>query len=425
MKAWLLVLITLSSTIAAEKDSLQTASAQHINSFQLPDSMEFCGERIPIEVSDVRERLEDAYYLVLSTDFRIMQMLKRSQRYFPVFEKILKEMDVPDDLKFLACAESSLRIDAYSHADAGGLWQFIPSTAKLWGLRVDKIVDERFHVEKSTRAAITMLKSLREQFGSWSMAAAAYNTGQGNINEVIRMQRQNDYFESFLNKETRNYIFHIVVIKELLQHPEKYGFQFDDEDYYEPYDTGTKTITVKGPINDLGKWAIENGTTYKKLKLLNYWIMKYELPAGTWELMLPSDATPLVNVSTVQTDSTTLAQVITLDSVVASSDSQRFYIVHTVREGDYMERIARQYGVSVKDIMTWNLLASDATVLNSKLRIYVPAAKKIFHTVKIGDSLIKIAEQYKVSIDQIKQWNNLSGDVAVLGTNLTIYIGMN
>lgn len=424
MKIWFVVLITLSPVLAAEKDSLQTVSASHINSFQLPDSMDFCGERIPMEMSDVRERLEDAYYLVLSTDFRTMQMLKRTRRYFGTFEKILKEMDAPDDLKFLACAESSLRIDAYSHADAGGLWQFIPSTAKLWGLRVDKIIDERFHVEKSTRAAITMLKSLREQFGSWSMAAAAYNTGQGNINEVIRMQRQNDYFEVFLNKETRNYVFHIVVIKELLTHPEKYGFKFNDEDYYEPYDTVVQTVTVKGPINDLGQWAIANGTTYKKLKLLNYWIMKYQLPVGTWELMLPSDAIPVVNTGAVQTDSVG-DQSVALDSMVTSSDSQRFYIVHTVREGDYMERIARQYGVSVKEIMTWNRLSSDATILNSKLRIYVPAAKKIIHTVKTGDSLIRIAEQYKVSINQIKQWNNLSDDVAVLGTSLTIYIGMN
>jgi len=395
-----------------------TLRSQEDFSVTMPDSFSFCGERVPIEQEDVRERLEDAFYSRTGKDDRMLLLMKRTKRYFPFFERILKEMDAPDDLKFLAAAESGLRIEAYSRADAGGLWQFIPSTARLWGLTVTATVDERFHIEKSTRASITMLKSLKEAFGSWSLAAAAYNNGQANINKLLKEQKQTNYFEAFMNKETRNYVFQIVVLKEILMHPEKYDLKLSEKEFYQAFDHDTKRVAIKGPVADLGTWAIQQGTTYKNVKLLNFWIMKNSLPDGPWELLLPISAQPVA----VASDSIIVARA---DSVIpVKTDSSLVMILHTVREGDALIKIAKQYAVSASEIMHWNELKSDNIVVGSKLKIYIPSSKKITYTVQTGDNLLKIADQYKVSVDQLIKWNNLPNDAAILGANLVIYVGM-
>jgi LysM repeat protein len=392
-----------------------TASAKlwpHTDSFTQarPDSFSFCGERIPVEIPDVKERLEDIYYARTGNDDRIFLQLKRMRKYFPFFEKVLKEMGAPEDLKYLSVAESSLRIDAYSNADAAGLWQFIPSTAKFWGLRVDKQVDERFHVEKSTRAAIQMLKSLREALGSWSLAAAAYNTGQANINRVVKEQKTDNYFDLFLNKETRNYIFHIAVMKEILEHPKRYGYELSEQDYYKPFDDSTQRVTVKGPISDLGQWAKEQNTSYKIIKLYNYWIMRNTLPEGNWELILPDK----IKITETKPDTSLKS---------ATTDESELFIIHTVHEGESLTRISKQYDVRMSDIIRWNELRSDVVFIGAKLKIQLAPFKKILHTVREGDSLIRLAERYRVSAEQIKEWNKLTGNVVFTGAQLVIYAG--
>ena len=376
----------------------------------LPDTFSFCGERVPMEIPDVKERMEDIYYARIGNDDRIFLQLKRTRKYFPLFEKILKEMDAPDDLKYLSVAESSLRIDSYSNADAAGLWQFIPSTARLWGLRVDKEIDERFHIEKSTRAAVQMLKSLREMLGSWSLAAAAYNTGLANINRVVREQKEDNYFNLFLNKETRNYIFHVVVLKELLEHPNEYGYDLSDSDYYLPYDEATHRVSITGPIADLGQWAKDQGMNYKTVKLLNYWIMKNVLPVGNWELILPE----AIKISESTGD--------TLRGM-ATRDESTFFIEHVVQSGESLTKISIQYDVPVSDIMKWNNLKTDVVYVNAKLRIELMPFKRIIHFVRTGDTLIRLANLYRVNVEQIKEWNKLTSDVLPLGTLLQIYAG--
>lgn len=388
------------------------ATSAHTKSLSraLPDSFYFCGERIPLEIPDVKERIEDIYYARIGNGDRIFLQLKRTRKYFPFFEKILKEMEAPDDLKYLSVAESSLRIDAYSNADAAGLWQFIPSTAKLWGLRVDKQIDERFHVEKSTRAAIQMLKSLHEELGSWSLAAAAYNNGQANIGKAVKEQKTGNYFDLFLNKETRNYIFQIAVMKEILEHPKQYGYELSEEEYYKPFDDSTHRITLKGPISDLGQWAKDQNTNYKIVKLNNYWIMRNTLPEGNWELILPEK----IKLTETKED--------TVTGVVGNSGSQ-FFVIHTVQDGESLTKISVQYDVRMADIIKWNELKSDAIFVGAKLKIQLTPFKKIIHTVRAGDSLIRLAEQYRVSVEQIKEWNKLTGNVVFTGARLVIYAG--
>ncbi len=388
----------------------------------LPDTLMFCGEPVLTSDRDVRERLNDIFFQVLSREDRITLVLRRTGAYFPFFEKVLRETGLPDDLKYLSVAESSLKLDAYSHADAGGLWQFIPSTAKIWGLTVNAMVDERFHVDKSTRASLAMLKSLRDEFGSWALAAAAYNAGPGNIRKAIAQQADSNYYGLFLNRETRHYLFHIVIIKEIIERPERYGFHVPASSVYLPYDQDCKTVTLRGPVKELGKWIQNYGMNYKQLKSLNFWIMKDQLPEGDWTLLvpdtvrIPDSSRAAVKPNNAKNDS--LVYAVPYDV----ADSSLHYIFYTVREGDHMTKIAGQFRVSVKDIIRWNNLQSDVAMLNAKLKIYYPQAQAVTHTVQGGENLYRIAEKYRLSIDQIKTWNRLDDDQILSGMNLILYL---
>lgn len=400
-----IILMIGAGAYAQEKDSR----------WALPGRFSFCGETVPTEQQDVRERLDEIFFSRTGNDERIVLLMKRTRKYFPVFERILKEMDAPDDLKYLAAAESGLRLEAYSSAEAGGLWQFIPSTARLWGLTVTKHVDERFHVEKSTRASIAMMKHLHEAYGSWCLAAAAYNTGQANLNRVLREQDQETYFDLFLNRETRFYVFHIAVLKEIMEHPERYGVVLRDEDYYEPYDEATQQVTITGPVADVGRWAKSAGTNYKTVKLLNYWIMKNSLPAGPWNILLPASIT---------LDSS-LLRPFDVSSAMTVPDSSLQYVFHTVRKGDYLEKIADRYGVTVHQIQRWNGLTSSTAVLGTRLKIFVPETYRTLYKVRNGDTLMKIATTFNVSVKQIKAWNGLEDEMVKPGEELILYLGAN
>ncbi len=383
----------------------------------LPDTMAFCGEPILTADRDVRERLEDIFFQVLNREERVVTVLKRAPVYFPFFEKVLSEMGLPEDLKYLSVAESSLRLDAYSHADAGGLWQFIPSTAKIWGLTVNAMIDERFHVEKSTRASLAMLRSMRGDFGNWSLAAAAYNAGPGYIKKMIGQQTDSNYYRLFLNRETRNYLFHILVIKEIMERPHRYGFRIPESAKYRPYDEGCKTVTVRGPLKDLGKWIRNSGMNYKQLKTLNYWIMKDQLPEGEWSLLVPCHITLTDTIRNNRNQDSAVTV-----NPAAAGDSSLHYIFYTVQEGDHLSKIAGRYQVTPGNLMLWNQLKSDVAMLGAKLKIYYPRAKAVEHEVRDGENLYRIAEKYRLSIYQIRQWNNIPGDQIQTGMNLVLYV---
>ncbi len=247
---------------------------EYISSVELPAELDFCGERVPLEIPEVRERAEREFYLLLQQPGQIMLYLKRSGRYFPMYERILKETGLPDDLKYLSVAESALYM-ARSSKNAIGLWQFMARTAKVMGLRVDGLVDERRHPEKSTRAALKYLEQGYKEHGSWILAAGGYNMGHTNIIKSMKRQSGDDYFDLFLNSETSRFVFRIVMIKELMKDAEKYGFVLGNKDYYRM--PKNKIITVSKAIKNLSDWARSVGTTYKDVKLLNPWILKRSL----------------------------------------------------------------------------------------------------------------------------------------------------
>lgn len=260
----------------------------YLSSIPFPKNLSFCGEQVPLDNPEVKERAEREFYLNLQSPGQLILYIKRAGRYFPLFEKILKEEQVPDDLKYLAVAESALFM-ARSPKDAVGVWQFMEPTAKSMGLRVDEFVDERRHIGKSTRAAIQYLRSGFNATKSWSLAAAGYNMGHGGVKENIVFQRGESFYDLFLNEETSRYILRIAVIKELMEHAEKYGLVLSKEDVYQV--PKVTTVKVDKPITDLSAWALNNGTSYKDVKLLNPWILKRALPApknGAYYIDIPN-----------------------------------------------------------------------------------------------------------------------------------------
>mgnify|MGYP003337343080 CR=1 FL=1 len=251
-----------------------------LSNVPFPESLTFCGEKVPLDIPEVRERAEREFYLNLQTPGQLILYIKRAGKFFPIFDQLFKEENVPEDLKYLAVAESALFM-ARSPKDAIGVWQFMEPTARSMGLRVDEFVDERRHVVKSTKAAIKYLKSGHSSLKNWSFAAAGYNMGHGSVKENIDFQKGKTFYDLFLNEETSRYVLRIAIIKELMEHAEKYGLQISDDECYKP--SKVKAVKVDKAIVDLAEWAINNGTSYKDVKLLNPWILKRTLPTPKGE----------------------------------------------------------------------------------------------------------------------------------------------
>jgi len=289
----LLIIFFIFSCNTNSKNESKNINQVNFNTFistlKIPNELTFCGEKVPLEIDEVKERAEREFYMLLQQPGQIILYLKRSGRYFPMFEKIFQEYNVPDDLKYLSVAESALYM-ARSPKNAVGLWQFIESTAQKMGLIINDYIDERRHPEKSTRAAIKYLKIGYDATGSWFAAAAGYNMGHTNLQEHFTYQNKNDVFDLFLNEETSRYLLRIVIIKEIMSNPEKYGFQLDENDYYKPLKT--KKIKIQS-IEDLATWAEQNNTSYKYVKLYNPWILGNKLPKisnnFTYEILIPEN----------------------------------------------------------------------------------------------------------------------------------------
>ncbi len=248
---------------------------QIVKSPSLDGNYSFAGEPLDMENFDVRERLERE--LLRNTYFHsnTVLILKRSRRYFPIIERILAEEGLPDDLKYIAVTESDLT-NAKSPAGAKGLWQFMPAVARSFKLEVNSEVDERNHVEKATRAACTHLQNYQKQFGSWQLATAAYNMGEGNLRKYLREQQAELYEDMNINDETMRYLYRIVSMKSIMENPSDFGFYLGDEDYYAPLEN-YRVETITSSIPNLATYANEQGISYRQLKIYNPWLISTKL----------------------------------------------------------------------------------------------------------------------------------------------------
>ena len=239
-----------------------------------PNNLDFCGEKVPINFSDITERLDRELLVNTYWQSNMMLLIKRANKWFPKIEEILNEEGVPDDFKYLAVIESGLE-NARSPKGAKGFWQLMPSTAKQFGLEVNSNVDERYHIEKSTRVACKYLKEAKSKFGSWTLAAASFNRGIYGIEKELIRQKVKNYYDLLLNNETSRYVFRILAVKDILSNPTNYGYVFEKSDLYNSIPV--KIIDWDLPIQNIASFAKEQGINYKLLKIFNPWLIQNHL----------------------------------------------------------------------------------------------------------------------------------------------------
>jgi membrane-bound lytic murein transglycosylase D len=240
-----------------------------IKSYPIPDEIEFAGERVPLENFDVRESLDRELQINAYWQSQTILFIKKAKRFFAIIEPILKENGIPEDLKYMAVAESGL-LNVVSPAGAAGLWQFLEGTATDYNLEMNDEVDERYNIEKSTRAAARFLNESYRVYGTWGLAAASYNMGRRNISKQMDRQKASNYYNLVLGEETGRYLYRLIALKLILEDPEKYGFVVHRDDCYPeiPY----KMVEVDSVIRSIPDFANQLGINYKLLKELNPWL---------------------------------------------------------------------------------------------------------------------------------------------------------
>ncbi|MEP0862219.1 MAG: lytic transglycosylase domain-containing protein [Ignavibacterium sp.] len=268
--------ILLFALIFGFQSSTQNSNEQNQNSSQLiitqpeiPDEVYLFGEKLPLDNFEVYERLDRELIVNAYWHSATILALKRANRWFPVIEPILKKNNIPADFKYLAVAESNLE-NVISPAGATGFWQFIKSAAIEYGLEVNDEVDERYDVEKSTEAACRYIKDAYQKFGSWTMAAAAYNAGMNGIDKWSSIQKTNNYYNLVLGIETSRYISRVAALKIIMENPKKYGFNLSEKDLYPPLKY--KEVVLDSSVTDFANYAASLGINYKTLKLYNPWL---------------------------------------------------------------------------------------------------------------------------------------------------------
>ena len=270
----ILVFLVILFYIKSEKALQQTPviiteNERRISTPPIPEKLEFCGERVPLEDFDVRERIDREFLVNTYWHSATLLYLKRANRWFPIIENILKKNGIPEDFKYMSVAESGI-INSVSPDGATGFWQLMEPAAKKYGLEINKEIDERFNIEKSTQAACDYIKDAYSKFGNWTLVAAAYNMGIDGIEKQIDRQKTKNYYNMFLNEETYRFVFRIVTLKEIFKNPNKYGFYFSDYDLYpniETYD-----VKVNYPVKDFADFAKKYGINYKIFKIFNPWL---------------------------------------------------------------------------------------------------------------------------------------------------------
>jgi len=266
--------ITYKNNSTSIDSAKNTSESYQIKALKIPKNLNFSGERVPLEKTDIKERIDRE--LLVNTYWQSNGLLffKRAHKYFPIIEPILKEYGIPDDFKYLALIESGLQ-NITSPAGAKGFWQLMPKTAQEYNLEVNSNVDERYNLEKSTVAACQYLLEAKEKFGNWTLAAASYNAGKNGISKRIDSQQVDNYYDLLLVDETARYLPRIVAVKEILNNPYKYGFIFEKEDLYN--EIKTKEVKIDTAITDLASFAKNQDINYKILKIHNPWLRENKL----------------------------------------------------------------------------------------------------------------------------------------------------
>jgi hypothetical protein len=331
--------VCLLSVLILTGPDTQASETSIIDAAKLPKGLTLCGEPVPADVQQVRERFEKEMLLSLWDRPQVVLWLKRAPRYFPFIEQQLKERQLPDDLKYVAVAESALRPHAGSSKGAIGFWQLMPQTARKHGLTVDEFIDERRNLYLSTSAALKYLKALNEKFSSWALAIAAYNMGEeGLLAEVLEQDTKN-YYHLYLPLETQRFIFRVLSAKIIMTDPQSFGFKISPDDMYPPvnFDTVGVDCFQEVPIQLFAKAA---GTYFKTIKDLNPHLRGHYIQAGHVQINVPTGSAKGFDVRFNQ-----------LVAQYSQAMQRRIYIV---QKGDTLSEIAKKYEVPLAAILIWN-----------------------------------------------------------------------
>ncbi len=307
MKRILFPMILLAATgcaTASETETGARVNPQFVNvpNPEIPMNYTFAGERVDLDRVDMAERLDRELTSMVYTHGNTLLTIKRANRFFPLLEPILKKNGIDPDFLYLACIESYLNPLARSGAGAVGIWQFMPGTAKEYGLEVNDEVDERYHFIKETEAACKYFKKAYQKYGNWESVAASYNGGTGRIDKELSAQGVNSAFDLWLVDETRRYPYRMMAMKMIMENPSAYGFNLSDHQLYQPLDYTVETVS--GPVEDWPSWALQHGIDYQTLREYNPWIRDKKLTnkAGkTYQVWIPKADSQLRSRRTVST----------------------------------------------------------------------------------------------------------------------------
>ena len=321
--------------------------------FGLPEKAELCGEAVPLGSADVRERFDREFTIVTQSHAQVYLWLKRTERYFPWIEKQLAARGLPDDLKYVAVAESDLMPWAVSHAGAAGPWQFMADTASSYGMTQSAAIDERYDFEKSALAAFGYLKDLHDMFQNWTVAIAAFNCGERRIEVEIGKQKAKSYYFLKLPQETERYVFRILAIKEVLENPEKYGYHLPKGAGYQPIIFERVKVDLPGPM-PIAVAAESAGVTYRELKVLNPCLVSDVIPKGDLTIRVPEGR----------------GKRFEKEVEVWKSTFKPSVLVHKVSRGDTLDSIALKYNATRQQICIWNNIAGNKIRVGQTLKIY-------------------------------------------------------
>lgn len=343
----------------SESNEGTVAGVVYVDNIPLPDTVTLCGETVPIDRQSVRESFDREFTIMVWDRPQVFMWLKRSNRYFPHIEQQLAAMGLPDDLKYLAIAESSLLNQARSPVGATGYWQFMPKTGDSKGLRRDNFLDERYSLEHSTAAALRYLKEYYDSFGSWTLAMAAYNCGGGRVQQAIDKQKVSDYYRLKLPNETERYVFRIAAIKAILENPEKYGYKIPREQLYPELECDIVAVNIAATVG-IVDLAIAAETDYKTIRDLNPQLRDYYLPAGSYTIRVPAGLGPKFS------EQLAIHAAAPRRPAPETDGDDSYY---TVRPGDTLGHIAERTGVSVKTLKELNGLKDPTIKTGKKLKL--------------------------------------------------------
>ncbi len=364
---------TVVSALDLVPEILEEQMDSPVSSFLLKDRFKYLQNEIPLRYNEYSHQYVD-FFVDKRTSFT-RRMLETKDLYFPIFEKALAEYNLPDELKYLPLIESGLNPRIISRAGAGGLWQFMRATGRELGLQQNQFIDERFHPEKSTEAACKYLKQLHKIFGDWEMALAAYNCGPGNVRRAIRRTGKSDFWGIYpvLPKETRNYVPQFVAMVYLMNYSRDHGIVAGDLKLIPVSDT----VKVNGYLN-LNTFASLGGMSLDDIYELNPHLVGTCIPQseGDFCLRIPAIKAALLadNIPAILDSSSRVPVGSGIHLAESRTVKDGYELVttnirHTVRSGQTLSSIARQHGVTISQLKTWNGLRT--TTLRKGQRLVV------------------------------------------------------